>query len=320
MKTLKMLLCAATITCALVSCKKDLTNNQSEDLTAQSAKGNPKPSTGSAACANYVVTLERTYADGLTTFIWSVTNPNPGNGSNGTLQALSHWAFVPGCAGPNGLEQNWDDVKEAAYRSGANNPWTMIVPTPELAQDPSQGCTSANVFKFNFGTIGSSVSQYKLVLYGNYASEDNNFAVFKSGANTGCCTRSIPGVGCKVEETCSLSQGYYFAKPGPTWAGINVTVGGKTYTEAQGRAIWTCSNAGGIPASKKAFTQVAALYLSGAYPTGNSSVDADVVFLENWLLGLNKLVACSYLPNDASGMAAAAAGRIGDWINENHCD
>ena len=28
-------------------------------------------------------------ASNTTTFVWSVTNPNPGNGNNGTVQALS---------------------------------------------------------------------------------------------------------------------------------------------------------------------------------------------------------------------------------------
>ena len=160
-------------------------------------------------------------------------------------------------------------------------------------------------------------------MQGNYA-QDNNFSVFKSGANTGCCTRTISGIGCKQDEFCSFSQGYYFAKPGPTWlVSGTVIIGGNSYTEAEGRAIWDCTNAGGIKDSKKGFTQVAALKLSGV--ANNPAVAADVAIIESWLATKSKLVACTYLPNQTAaekityGDVAAAAGRIGDWINANHC-
>ena len=151
---------------------------------------------------------------------------------------------------------------------------------------------------------------------GNYAIGDVT-ATFKSGAATGCCTRTVPGIGCKVVDICSLSQGYYFGNSGHVWPG-NVTVGGFIYTEAEGRAIWNCSNQGGISDSKKGFTQIAALKLSGAYPTGNAAIDADVVTVETWLATLGKLVGCSNIPT-GNALAGAAAGRIGDWINANHC-
>jgi hypothetical protein len=44
---------------------------------------------------------------------------------------------------------------------------------------------------------------------------------------------------CSPEEGagCSLSMGYWFAKPNLVWPGT-VTIGGKTYTQAEGKAIW----------------------------------------------------------------------------------
>jgi hypothetical protein len=272
------------------------------------------------------VQLNVTYADGKSYFVWTITNPNPGNGTNGTLQNLSHWTFVAGaCTDPNlGIEQNWSDVLGADYKYNAADPWTPIVPIPVIQPDPSQNCTSANVFKFDKGTSGSNATYYRLVLEGHYGTATTT-AYFKSGANTGCCSKPIQGIGCKENPFCSYSQGYYFASPGPNWPGGTVTIGGFVYTEAEGRAIWNCSNAGGIKDSKKGFTQVAALKLSNAYPTGNAGIDADVATIENWLATKGKLVACSNLPNQtageiaAYGNAAAAAGRIGDWINANHC-
>ena len=301
---------------AFYACKKDVNSNSSTE--GEIATKPPVQQPPGSSCANYSVTLDRTYEDGKTTFIWTITNPNPGNGQNGTIQNLSHWNFIPGCPGNDGLEQNWDDIDAAYYSTDGGTTWNLISPTPELAPDPSQTCTNLNVFKFNYGTSGSQPTLYKLVLFGNYSADANNTAVFKSGANTGCCVRTVPGIGCKTEETCSLSQGYYFAKPPYTWP-FEVTVGGHTYNEDEGRAIFNCSNAGGIKDSKKGFTQVAALKLSGAYPTGDALIDADVATVEAYLASLNKLVACTYLPT-GNAAAAAAAGRIGDWINANHCN
>ena len=306
-------------------CKKEKYADNSSVAESEFATKRPSSSPG-GTCANYNVALSRSFENGQTSFVWTVTNPNPGNGTNGTLQNLSHWSFIPGCAGDLGLEQNWSDIISAQI-SFDGSTWTVIGPTPILTPDPSQSCSNANVFKFNYGTSGSNPSYYKLVIKGNYAEAEDNFAVFKSGANTGCCTRIVPGIGCKQDEYCSFSQGYYFAKPGPTWTELSgvITVGGFEYTEEEGRAIWDCSNAGGIKDSKKGFTQVSALKLSGAYPSGNLLIDADVVLIENWLASKGKLVACSNLPNQTEnekvtyGNAAAAAARIGEWINNNHC-
>lgn len=310
---------------AFYACKKDVRSNSPIE-TGEEIATKPAQQLPGSSCLNYQVSLTRAFENGQTTFQWCITNPNPGNGTGGTLQNLSHWNFVPGCSGDLGLEQNWSDIIAASYSNDGGSTWNAISPTPNLVPDPSQSCSNLNVFKFNYGTSGSMATCYKLVLQGNYASDDNNTAVFKSGANTGCCVRTIPGIGCK-QDICSFSQGYFFAKPGPTWSPLDgtgtVTIGGKVYTEEEGRAIWNCSNAGGIRDSKKAFTQVAALKLSGV--ANDPAVAADVAIIENWLTSISKLVACSNLPNQTAadkltfGDAAAAAGRIGSWINANHC-
>lgn len=316
----KLVYTGSILLLAITACQKQSTTDVIPG-EQDSSSGKIGPSLSSSSCLNYNVSLERTYSATTqqTTFVWTITNPNPGNGNNGTTQNLSHWAFVPGCPGTNGLEQNWSDIASASYSYDEGATWTSITPLPTLQPDPSQNCSSANLFKFDFGTEGGTPTMYKIVLMGNYAQDNNNFAVFKSGVKTGCCARMVPGIGCKQQApVCSFSQGYYFASPNAWPAPGTVTVAGFTYTEAQGRAIWNCSNAGGIPDSKKGFTQVAALRLSNAYPTGNASIDADVVLIESWLASLGKLVACSNLPGGNSAVGAAA-GRIGQWINENHC-
>ena len=302
---------------AFYACKKDVRSNASIETGEEIATKPPQQQPAASNCANYQVALTRSYASGQTTFTWCITNPSPGNGSGGTIQNLSHWDFIPGCAGDLGLEQNWSDIVSASYSTDGTT-WNTITPTPILTPDPSQSCSNANVFKFNYGTSGNTATCYRLVLQGNYAQDNNNVAVFKSGANTGCCVRTVPGIGCKQDEFCSFSQGLFFASP-HQWPVATVTVGGYVYTEAEGREIWNCSNAGGMKDSKKGFAQVAALKLSGLYPptTGDAQTDADVVTIETWLAGLGKL-SCANLPT-GNAAVAAAAGRIGTWITENHC-
>ncbi len=126
------------------------------------------------------------------------------------------------------------------------------------------------------------------------------------------------------EPFCSLSQGYWFAKPGVVWPDVNgatageVTIGNQNYTQAEGAAIWGTSNAGGIKHSKKGFLQVATIKLSGGTSLNTpASLWSDVTIVENWLGTLSKLSPAN-LPTGNTA-ASAAAGRIGDWIDDNHC-
>lgn len=121
------------------------------------------------------------------------------------------------------------------------------------------------------------------------------------------------------EEACSLSQGYWFAKPQVVWAG-NVTIGGKSYTQAEGKAIWNTANKGGMLNAKAAFLQVSAIKLSNVPST--ASVWADVAICEAYFSSIPKLNPSSLPANSKTGAnaaAGAAAGRIGNWIDNNHC-
>ncbi len=109
-----------------------------------------------------------------------------------------------------------------------------------------------------------------------------------------------------------MSQGYWFAKPNLVWPGT-VTVGGYTYTQEEGKAIWNTSNEGGMTSSKKAFLQVATIYLSGSTVLPTDSVWADVAIAEAYLATLGKLSPTN-LP-DGNTAGHAAGGRIGDWIS-----
>ena len=116
------------------------------------------------------------------------------------------------------------------------------------------------------------------------------------------------------EEGCSLSQGYWFAKPEVIWP-FDVVIGGESYTQAEGLAIWNSSNKGGIKDAKKGFLQVAAIKLSGTVLDTDTVWD-DVKIVEDWLKDIEKVTAET---SDKNKAAKKAAGRIGDWIDANHC-
>jgi hypothetical protein len=109
---------------------------------------------------------------------------------------------------------------------------------------------------------------------------------------------------CKPKgETCSYSQGYWFASPVSAGWG-SVTVGTTTRTEAEARAIWPATTPEG-----RAFNQAAALILSG---TDISLLPADVQAAYNYIVAYY-----SGLNNGAN--LQNAAGTIGDWISMNPC-
>jgi hypothetical protein len=123
------------------------------------------------------------------------------------------------------------------------------------------------------------------------------------------------------DPACSLSQGYWFAKPQSVWTN-GLTLGNQSYTRAEGVAIWNTTNKGGLLNVKAAYTQAAAIKLSGV--DASASVWADVAIIESYLSTLPKLTAANIgtYKNQKSGpnaAAGAAAGRIGSWIDANHC-
>jgi hypothetical protein len=91
----------------------------------------------------YSVTLEsKTQVDGNWEWVWSIQNLNAGNGSNGTSQDLSNWGM------PLGFCVSWESVVGAGYSANGSN-WTNFTPAYEV--NPSQGCLTVPVIKFEYG-------------------------------------------------------------------------------------------------------------------------------------------------------------------------
>ena len=208
MKTLRLGLSGAVASVLLIAaCQRsshqdiNSVNNTKETAVATTSAstargesagtGRQRPHTGVCNPYAYWVVLEsRTQMpDGNWEWVWSVQNSNPGNGDNGTVQDMSHWGMQFGtCFNPA-------TVISAAYSTNGSN-WTGF--TPSIEVDPSQGCMTTPLMKFNYGTSSSNKSYYKVVVSADYAVQMVP-AYYKSGAYTGCCTFQFEGIGCADE-------------------------------------------------------------------------------------------------------------------------
>ena len=149
---------------------------------------NSKKVNSSNGVAGYQITLETQESFGANyTWEWSLFNPNPGNGENGTLQALSHWSI------PLSPEAEAALVS-AEYSTDGGITW-ISVPL-EIERDPSiRMCTKVDVLKFNVGTVGSQPNLYRVTFNAEFGV--NTFAtswVKTGGGKTGCNLRYFAGI------------------------------------------------------------------------------------------------------------------------------
>jgi hypothetical protein len=109
------------------------------------------------------------------------------------------------------------------------------------------------------------------------------------------------------EVYCAYSQGYWFAKPDVVWP-YDVVVGGWTFTKEQGKKLFWPANTN----TKRAFTQYAAIYLSGTTVSLFPELQANMMLIEDYF--------ANDYPALASKLVNRAAGFIGDWIDQNQCN
>ncbi len=131
-----------------------------------------------------------------------------------------------------------------------------------------------------------------------------------------CYPTSVAGPGCDVMDLCGEGQGA-FHKAG-SWKGNTVTLGGYTYTEAEGLAIMTPNgnSAGGLKDSRAAFSQGATVLLNRQMGyISATAYAAELATIDAYLSTLNKMT--TYNMDDmptGNAAAKAAAGYIGDNI------
>jgi hypothetical protein len=201
MKTTKLLMSAAIATLGfLAACEK------SKDVKTPLNAGSPVETTinarpprtmGPCEPNAYMVTLINSNvivetANGpLYEWTWSVQNPAPGNGTNGTTQDMSHWGFpINACV-------DLSTLASAAY-SGNGVDWTTF--TPNVTVDISQACMTSAVLKFNYGTYGGNPSYYRIYTTVPYEIDMEALAYYKSGSNTGCCVFAFDGMYCGGDD------------------------------------------------------------------------------------------------------------------------
>ena len=190
MKTYRLLLLATILSAfAISSCSKNLeedmlTSPDTDEISLQSVNqiaANVNP---------YSITLiSKTQNGNNFDWVWAVKNKNPGNGSSGTAQDMSHWGMTLGYC----LDNN--SIVSAAYSHDGTH-WTSF--DPSLSIDPT-ACLVAPVLKFDFGTSGTSTSYFRLTVNTDFAT---GMAVgyYKSGSNTACNLFYFEGISCGIEE------------------------------------------------------------------------------------------------------------------------
>lgn len=222
----------------------------------------------------------------------------------------------------------------------ANIVWATVNGNPaNLSQTEGSGTncnpqgTTTNFVKFD--ALPSSNS-WVLILKFDRGYETFSTAAGWIKAGTSCSQGVIIAPGCPIEEYCSFSQGFFFANGSVNngaqllWTN-GVTIGGVNYSQAQGNMAWDIDHGPGGDQTMNAFFQLAAVRLSGI----ESQVAADVAIIDTYFTGINifanlatttgmnsysyfNLPATSNMVTKAQ--AIAAGGRIGSYIDANHCE
>lgn len=192
--------------------------------------------------------------DGTWLWIWGIKNPNPGNGTNGTIQDLSHWNIkLPACISLANIK-----AAKMAYAGQLFTYFTPVITADKSYIDCPAGSGDVtkgeNLLKFDLGTVGSQVTLYGLILDKEYPIDPNGIAFYKSGCNeggTGSGLTCFPGIGCPPSDGgCTLTQGYWKTHsefgPAPydaTWAKLSngastpFFLSGKTYHQVLGTSV-----------------------------------------------------------------------------------
>jgi hypothetical protein len=146
-----------------------------------------KTKKATTAAAYQISLCNKSCEDGLNhSWTWSVTNPNPGNGLDGTLQDVSHFSIAISAQAEAALvsaEYSFDGIT-----------WISIPITVD--RDPTiKNCTREDVLKFDAGTYGSEPTFYRATF--NEEFSENPFATswVKTSSKADCNLSFFTGVG-----------------------------------------------------------------------------------------------------------------------------
>jgi len=156
-----------------------------------------KKSTAKTTADSYEISLvnsaQRVSAEGNpsgSVWEWTLRNPNPGNGENGTLQNVSHWS-IP-------LSPDAEAALVSAEYSFDGITWISI--PLNIDRDPSiRTCTTTDVLKFDVGTTGTNTNYYRLTFNQEFAVNPYAKSWIKAGARLGCNLYFYTGIGTKLD-------------------------------------------------------------------------------------------------------------------------
>ena len=145
----------------------------------------------SAADSYQIVLVSKSTTGSNTEWTWQLTNNNPGNGNNGTLQDVSHWDVALNTQAEAALvsaEYSFDGVNWQAS-------------TIEVVRDPSiRVCTTVDVLKFNAGTSGSTPTYYRATFNADMAINPYATSWIKTGGGLqGCNMYYYSGMGSRLD-------------------------------------------------------------------------------------------------------------------------
>lgn len=162
-------------------------------LSSFIAKKSPAKTTAEGYEISLVNSTQRVANDGTQSgsiWEWTLRNPNPGNGENGTLQNVSHWSIPLSPAAEAALvsaEYSLDGI-------------TWISIPLNIDRDPSiRTCTTTDVLKFDVGTSGSNTNYYRLTFSEEFTVNPYAKSWIKSGVRTGCNLYFYTGIGTKLD-------------------------------------------------------------------------------------------------------------------------
>ena len=172
----KTAIVVAVITASFVSFSAFISNNETESTSVDSYQ-------------IVLVTKEQVGANHEWT--WSVTNPNPGNGQNGTLQDISHWSV------PLNAEAEAALVSAEYSTDGA----TWHAASTSVDRDPSiRQCTSVDVLKYDHGTTGGNSTYYRATFAADFTVNPFATSWIKNGGGlSGCNLYYFSGTGARLD-------------------------------------------------------------------------------------------------------------------------
>lgn len=313
---MKRLILLAIVVFSTFGCSDEpATVNSDASMSASSAKPSPN-STSQWGDYNISVTVS---ADGS---IWTYTITRlKANAKN-----LSHFIIDLNNCGDQSA--TFGDIIWGTVNGSPAN----LVPTEGSGTTCNPQATTTNFVKFN--DLQAATSWVLVLKFDRgYSIADTAAVWIKAG--TSCNQGTISGPGCPIEEYCSFSQGFFFANGavnnGASLFWVNgLTIGGVNYTQAQGNNAWFIDRGPGGDQTMNGFFQLGAVRLSGV----ESEVAADAAIIDAYFTGINiftTLVTTTgnhpytyfNLPATSNGITKsqviAAGGRIGTFVDTNHC-